>query len=193
MKCLKCGTEYNGNFCPGCGAQAQQPQVQKKKGLKAWQTVLIVVGGVFLLAGIASSISGNTKNANAPVASGQLSDGAAVQSADLSKSEEQYIEVTAHKLLDDFDTNQVNAEQIYKGKKLKITGTVETIAKDILDKTYITLDSEKDFAWNVQCYFSDKDESQKLASLSPGDKVTVIGEYDDFVLNVVVKKCTLSN
>lgn len=50
MRCNNCGTEYNGNFCPACGAQAQQsvqqPQSPKKKGLKTWQIVLIVVGCV---------------------------------------------------------------------------------------------------------------------------------------------------
>lgn len=50
MKCQKCGMEYDGNFCPNCGAPAQQPvqqlQMQKKKGLKNWQIVFIVVGCV---------------------------------------------------------------------------------------------------------------------------------------------------
>lgn len=115
------------------------------------------------------------------------------ETAQQTQSQETYVVVTAERLLADFEANEVNAEQIYKGKKLKITGTVETVAKDILDNTYVTLSSGQDFGWSVQCYFSDKDEIQKLAALQKGDTITVIGKYDDFLLNVLVKGCVLSN
>ncbi len=57
MKCQNCGKELQANdkFCDGCGAlltQQYQPIQQLKKGLKAWQIVLIVIGGIFALIGL---------------------------------------------------------------------------------------------------------------------------------------------
>lgn len=48
MKCLKCGNEYEGNFCPKCGTaennkSATQPQQSKPKKKKGCLTALLVI------------------------------------------------------------------------------------------------------------------------------------------------------
>lgn len=56
MKCQNCGNELkpNNKFCDNCGIPVVQPQpIQpKKKGLKAWHIILIVLGGFFALIGL---------------------------------------------------------------------------------------------------------------------------------------------
>ncbi|MGN0501812.1 MAG: hypothetical protein ACI4HN_02710, partial [Ruminococcus sp.] len=69
MKCQYCGNELkeNAKFCDGCGVPVKQPLnpiqqqfvtnnnpqlLPKKKRLKAWHIILIVLGGIFALIGL---------------------------------------------------------------------------------------------------------------------------------------------
>lgn len=69
MKCQHCGNELkeNAKFCDGCGAPVKQfvnsvqhqfvannnfQQLPKKKGLRAWHILLIVLGSIFALIGL---------------------------------------------------------------------------------------------------------------------------------------------
>ncbi len=59
MKCEKCGTEYEGNFCPnGCNSVATQPQSKKPIYKKWWFWVIIVI----VVVGVAGSIGSGTAN-----------------------------------------------------------------------------------------------------------------------------------
>lgn len=103
------------------------------------------------------------------------------------------VEVTATVLLNAYDTNQIGAEKEYDGKTLKVTGTVRSIDRDIFNQPYITFEnSDNQYSLiSVQCYFSSDDEVDKIAELSPGDTVSVIGKCDGKTLNVVLRKCTM--
>jgi hypothetical protein len=100
------------------------------------------------------------------------------------------IEITAKDLFAAYNENEVAADNQYKRKTLKITGTVANIGTDILDKAYITLETGE-LLYSVQCYFANSEEEAKVANLSKGDTVTLIGTCDGKSLNVTMKKCKL--
>lgn len=194
MKCTKCGNEYEGKFCPECGAPAEAKETaysapvakSKKKGgcLKIIVIGLFVLLGLMVI-GIAFGDSSDTS------ASGNVSSAAQSSSSGTPEPEPKYIEVTAKDLLAAYDENTVAADNTYKGQLLKVTGTVGTIGKDILDTAYVTLTNGDPYALiSVQCYFA-KDNLDDVATLKEGDTVTITGKCDGSTLNVSLKQCDL--
>jgi len=61
------------------------------------------------------------------------------QTQQSSQPQEQAIVVTATKLLQDYEANEVAADAQYKKKIVEVSGTISTIGKDILDTPYISL------------------------------------------------------
>ena len=101
------------------------------------------------------------------------------------------IELTAQELYSAYEANQVAADAKYEDKTLIVTGVVDSIGKDILDTPYVTLTSSGAFAvWGVQCMFDDEHEPE-LAKLTKGQMVTVQGKCDGYLLNVLLRDCTL--
>lgn len=82
-------------------------------------------------------------------------------------------EVSSKELIDAYARNEVGADKKYKDKFVSVTGVVSTIARDIIDRVYVTL--EGGTANEVQCYFTSKDEVEKAAELEPGQTVTITG------------------
>lgn len=98
-------------------------------------------------------------------------------------------EISAEKLFSAYDANEVAADNNYKGKQLLITGTVNEISKDFTDAIIVQLDGGG-YIQEVWCYF---DDAKAAANLSKGDRISVIGKCDGFVMkNVIVKDCKLA-
>ncbi len=107
------------------------------------------------------------------------------------KEQEYEIEVTAKELADEFNDNEIRANQNYKGKIAKISGEISDIG-EVLGQTYVVLSNEDESFSNfvdVQCFFKDKDEINKIAQKNKGDKVVIIGKIEGKSLNVSVKNC----
>ena len=99
------------------------------------------------------------------------------------------IVVTAEQLYALYENNEVKADQLCKGKFFRVTGTVSSIGKDILDTPYVALDAGDSVSiFHVQCFFDKKDEA-KLARLSPGDEVRIAGTGGGKLMNVFVRDC----
>lgn len=95
------------------------------------------------------------------------------------EKESDYIKITSTKLINSFKNNQVKCKRKYDGKKLKVTGKVDSIGTDILDKIYVCLGSNDEYTFvGIQCYAKDKATEDKIAELSEGDKITVTGKGD---------------
>lgn len=101
------------------------------------------------------------------------------------------IEVSAKDLSKAFNDNEIKANQDYKGKIAKITGQIKDIG-ETFGQTYIVLSNEDESLSNfvdIQCFFKEKDEINKIAQKNKGDKVTIIGKIDGKSLNVSVQNC----
>ncbi len=102
---------------------------------------------------------------------------------------EQAITVTATKLYADYKANEISADNTYKGKLVEVSGTVDNIGKDILDKPYISLKTGE-IIGSVQCMLDD-DAIAEAGALAEGTKVTMQGRVNGLLGNVLVKNCTL--
>ena len=87
-----------------------------------------------------------------------------------------------------YDRNEIAADQAFKGKTFDIEGAVESIAKDILDAPYVTLDREG--IRSVQAVFP-RASANALAVLRPGQRITVRCEVDGLMMNVLASDCVL--
>lgn len=95
-------------------------------------------------------------------------------------------EISARDLYSEYEQNEVAADNKFKGKKLAVTGVIKDIGNDILNDSYITLNTGN-LIGDVQCYL-DKNE---VAKLSKGQIVTVIGKCTGLFGNVGLKNCKL--
>ena len=101
------------------------------------------------------------------------------------------IKVSAVDLAAAYEGNEVKADKTYKDKAVEVTGKVKDIGV-ILGQTYVVLSSGKDFSiTDVQCFFKDKAEIDKVAELNKGDTVTITGEVDGKSMNVGINDCIL--
>ena len=80
------------------------------------------------------------------------------------------VAVTAGALYDAYDSNEVAADQKYKGKLLAISGTVQSIDKDVLDNIIVTLKTKNEFM-AVRAYLN-KEHEPLAASLGKGQKIS---------------------
>jgi tRNA_anti-like len=87
--------------------------------------------------------------------------------------------VNAGKLVIDFEGNEVRANQMYAGKRIRINGTVNSI--EILKDGRITLTFHSPAAGyaHTRCYFN-KSQSSRLAQMSGGQEVIVEGTVRGF-------------
>jgi hypothetical protein len=102
--------------------------------------------------------------------------------------------VNAGKLVIDFEGNEVRANQMYGGKRIRVNGTVNSI--DILKDGRITLTFHSPAAGyaHTRCFFN-KLQSSRLAEIKGGQEVivegTVRGFGDDLKRYVEMENCVI--
>lgn len=135
INCYECKTEIStaAAACPKCGAppkNVQQPQQApakpKTRPIFKFLAVMLVV--LFIFAKLSTS--------NKP-GSASTETGTAAQSP--------AIPVSAATLSRDYKANEVAADIKYKGKRLRLTGTVASINKDFTDSVWIGIETDNQF------------------------------------------------
>lgn len=94
------------------------------------------------------------------------------------------MQVTADALYSAYNQNEVAADAKYKGNVVEVSGIINTIGKDVLNTPYVTLNAGEYAFPDVQCMFSQADESQ-LATLSSGQRITMDGVVSGESLTIV--------
>jgi len=105
------------------------------------------------------------------------------------KAEDQPIAVTSAAYYKKYQENEVAADNLYKGKKILITGKIESINKDIGDDVYVSLSANDEMLSDVQCHLS---EPGKAAELKKGQTVTIMGTGEGMIISIPqLKDCSI--
>ncbi|WP_206199408.1 OB-fold protein [Parasulfuritortus cantonensis] len=136
---------------------------QTKKGLSVVHWIgIIVFGGIALLALFGQRNDGTTGIGR--IASG----GASSNSTSAPEGS-----TTATAIAQAYEENTVAADQKFKGKRFKITGTVADINTDFMGDPYVTLKGGVNQFMEPQFGF-DKSSSTQLANLYKGATITLV-------------------
>lgn len=100
------------------------------------------------------------------------------------------LRISAKKLYDAYEENEIAADLKYKDEVYIISGTITSIGKDIMNTPYIVLEAGNVIG-GVQCLFGRSDDVI-LARLSKNQSVYVKGTIKGKTLtNILVRKCAL--
>jgi hypothetical protein len=92
-----------------------------------------------------------------------------------------------------YKTNEVAADEQFKGKAVRVTGKLLGVSKDFTDAIYLSIHpgTEMGELEALHAYFGDEQKAA-LTGLKPGQVVTFEGRVDGFMMgSVMVKECTL--
>ncbi len=150
----------------------------KKKFYKKWWFWVIVVIVVLAIAGSSSennpSVTTKTPTPSQP------------------EQKIEAIKLSAETLRQAYKANEVNGDNLYKGKLVEISGTVDSIGKDIMKEAYITFETPESVSFDkVQCMFNQTEEAG-LAQLKKGQAIKVQGVVSGATIgSVIVRNCKI--
>ncbi len=102
---------------------------------------------------------------------------------------EDVVSVTAKQLIAAYRVNEIRANQLFQGKVISVSGIVDNVGEDIMGDAYVSLTDGSEFSFTrVQCFFGDSHRNE-LARLSRGDRVTLRGKGDGYLMNAFVRGC----
>ena len=108
---------------------------------------------------------------------------------------EKAIIVSSNELFEKYQSNEVAADEKFKGKVIQVNGKILDISKNIIDEDEIIvklnglIDNEFDML-GVNFYF-DKKHSSEVATLSKGVEITIKGICKGKTIVVSVEGCSL--
>lgn len=180
----------NANKCPHCGAHTPS-----KNNFIAGIVAIVLIGIWFMATVISLGVSENAEGSASSTQPNSSASAPASTTPEESGPAVEYIEVTADELWAAYQENQVAADLKYGDKLLAVTGYVTDIGKDIVTEApCVSLDNGSGYnLYPIQCFFpKNGDQTDLLASLKDGDKVTIYGKCTgEFIASVQLSKCTI--
>jgi hypothetical protein len=169
---------------PGYGYGQPQPP---KKGMGPGTIALIVIacmfGGCMVIGAIGAATNKNqaqTTAATTTAATPTAEPKAAPTPTVTATPKPQAVPVTATQLFNDYQGNEVAADDKYKGKTLLVTGTISDVKKDFTDSIVIGLRTSNQFM-PIDAHVDDSEKS-KAARLNKGDSVKLQCEGNGMVI-----------
>lgn len=171
--------------CPHCGARNQE--FHPIRGLIAFFVTLFAL--VIIISVFGSNTDDSNNEESNPVSSNSTS-------IDTNKEKPEAISVSAEDLWNAYQENTVNADTIYKGNMVSITGTISDITQDALTKNpCVALSTGDSFnLYPVQCFFGGSEKSVSAVSeLRDGQEVTIIGKCQGVsVVHIQITGCEIA-
>lgn len=94
--------------------------------------------------------------------------------------------VQAATLIADYKANEVRADQEWKGRRLRVQGTVKDIRKDAFDNIVVSVGGNERFEFQTVHATVQKKFESRAAGLSKGDTVEVAGKVDGLLIGSVI-------
>lgn len=161
INCKQCKHQYSTDFFPKC------PNCGRKRGMSAAKRFFLGTLALIIFVKIVSAggRGANTMSVAAAPADELPTAGARVESP-------APLPVSASALWKAYDSNEVSADDLYKGRLLLITGIVASIDKDFADNIVLQLASGQMFQ-SVHAKLHDSQKSS-AASLTKNQRVAVL-------------------
>lgn len=107
---------------------------------------------------------------------------------------ENAVEITADDLLNAYMVNDVAAHERFTNKILRVTGEVGRVNVNDMRAVYnvYLISSQVAGFRDVECRFT-RQYGDVISRLQPGQTVTVQGRYFGYVINVILRTCTLAD
>lgn len=97
--------------------------------------------------------------------------------------------IRAAKLVSAYKSNEIAADKLYKGIRLRVAGTIQEIRKSAFGDPVVILKGDG-FLATVHCTFP-KNTSDDLGRLNKGDRYIVDGDGDGEIMgSVMLHRCT---
>lgn len=110
----------------------------------------------------------------------------------ISKENTSVFSMSATQLTKEYSENEVAADDKYKGKTIAVYGNIESVETGLFGTMIdVNLKDERPLGWiAVTCHFN-KSHKAELASLSKGQRVSIIGQCDGKAGSVILNACQL--
>ncbi len=106
------------------------------------------------------------------------------------RSQDEVITVTADQMLNDYKDNQLAGDQKYKGKKVKVSGTIANISSNHAGVPYVDFKTNQ-IMTSVQCLFS-TEQMDGLLKLKKGEQFETICTVRGMgMMNLELEACTI--
>lgn len=111
--------------------------------------------------------------------------------AQVKRIRDKYLTVSSKTIYQDFEDNEVAAEDRYKDKKLFVNGKIAAITTDPMGNPCVSLDGGKDGFGKVVCVFP-KDSRKEIGTLKKGQPVVIYGKcYGMTLQQVFIRDCSI--
>jgi hypothetical protein len=100
--------------------------------------------------------------------------------------------IAVRDILSAYKSNEVAADNKYKGQWVRVSGQVGDIKKDFTNNLYVTIGTSRDFEIPKMQAFFDDEKNDQLAKLQSGSQITVTCRIKGLMMNVLGEDCVIN-